>query len=168
MSQSIQFDLNRVGAEKIAAHLRASNTGFVPSLSNRVNIDEYARKIADKAQHFNAWLNNRLIGFMATYCNQTTSQSLKDAAFITSVSVLPDWQGRGIASRLMKDCITHVYNLGFVRIKLQVDNRNSVAKALYERFGFYITAMDAHSEIMVLDIVKNAAINESRLTIRTF
>ena len=45
-----------------------------------------------------------LVGLVAAYCNASDRR----LAFVTSVSVLPDWSGQGLASRLIKDCICHI------------------------------------------------------------
>lgn len=105
---------------------------FVPPLSARVDVRAYAQKMADNAMRFEAWDDDTLIGLVAVYCNDLH----KRTAFITSVSVLPEWQGQGIGMRLMNACLSHVRPLGFTGIELEVDQRNQGAAALYQRVGF--------------------------------
>ena len=158
MSSAIEYFIGRASEADIAAHLRFCDGAFIPSLSSRVNIDGYARKIINKAQRFEFWANDELAGLVATYCNSPD----QGAAFVTSVSVLPGWQGRGIASRLMEDCIGKVRKLGFARIELEVDGANRNAILLYGKHGF--TAIGELGPIlrMTLDLKRETQMNQRR------
>ena len=98
MSAAIEYRLNMASAAQIAEHLLRCDADFVPPLSGRVEIRDYAQKIASKATRFEAWSGGTLVGLVAAYCNDRD----KRIAFITSVSVLREWTGKGIAARLMK------------------------------------------------------------------
>lgn len=150
MSNAVTYRTGRASIAEIAAHLRACDSAFVPPLSGRVDIHCYAYKVTDKGQCFQAEANGELAGLVVAYCNAPD----RGAAFITSVSVLPGWQGRGIASRLMEDCIGHVRRLGFTRIELEVDGGNLAAIKLYLKHGF--TAMGQPNPMlrMILDLEK--------------
>ncbi len=71
--------------------------------------------------------------------------------FITSVSVLRDWQGRRIASRLLEQAIAHVRALGFEHLELEVDRGNAHAIALYEKTNFIAGPVHGQSMTMHLD-----------------
>lgn len=132
MSSSIEYISGRASLAQINGHLLRCDEAFVPQLSIRVDIDDYARKIAGNANRFEAWESNELVGLVAAYCNAPD----KGVAFVTTVSVLRDWHGRGVASRLLANCIAHVRNLGFAHIELEVSSGNVKALALYEKHGF--------------------------------
>jgi len=146
MSVAPEINLNKAGAIQIAAHLRACDNMFVPPLSGRVDIDSYAKKIADKSIRFEGWVEGELVGLVAVYCNDGAAPF----AYITSVSVLPQWGGRGIASQLVECCIDHVRKLGVMQIELEVDEKNHAAGNLYKKHGFTIKKKDAYSAIMCL------------------
>jgi len=146
MSVAPEINLNKAGAIQIAAHLRACDNMFVPPLSGRVDIDSYAKKIADKSIRFEGWVEGELVGLVAVYCNDGATPF----AYITSVSVLPQWGGRGIASQLVECCIDHVRKLGVMQIELEVDEKNHAAGNLYKKHGFTIKKKDAYSAIMCL------------------
>ena len=148
MSGGIDYCRDRASDAEIAVHLRACDEGFSPRLSGRVDIKEYAHKISAKAHRFEAWVNGDLAGLVAVYCNAPDMNT----AFITSVSVLPHWQGRSIASRLMEDCIAHVSGLGFARLELEVGGNNQAAIALYEKHGFAVMGQSAPLLKMTLDL----------------
>ena len=121
---------------------------FVQSLSDRVEINDYSGKIADGATRFEAWTNVDLIGLVAIYANDTESR----VAFITSVSVLPQWQGRGVASKLMRRCIEYVKESCFQSIKLEVGCDNLCAIKLYEKKGFVVDEAKGRFTTMSLKI----------------
>lgn len=146
MSVAPEINLNKAGAIQIAAHLRACDNMFVPPLSGRVDIDSYAKKIADKSIRFEGWVEGELVGLVAVYCNDGATPF----AYITSVSVLPQWGGRGIASQLVECCIDHVRKVGVMQIELEVDEKNHAAGNLYKKHGFTIKKKDAYSAIMCL------------------
>lgn len=132
MSDSIKFDLNKATSVQIAEHLLECDVDFVPPLSERIEINDYAKKIAINATRFEAWSGEKLVGLLAVYCND----KLQRIAFITSVSVQKESKGKGIASILMQRCIAHVRSTGMRQINLEVANGNLPAIGLYEKSGF--------------------------------
>lgn len=151
MSEQIEFCLNRASVAEIAAHLLRCNECFVPPLSGRVEIGGYAHKVASRATRFEAW-DGALIGLVAIYCNEAEGRT----AYITSVSVLPGWQGRGIASHLLEQCIAQTRAQGFEGIELEVDGENFGATKLYEKRGFTTVRMNGQVAIMRLSIGREA------------
>lgn len=129
---AIEYSIGKADKVTIVSHLLACDNSFMPPLSQRVNIDDYAIKIENKAQLFEAWANNELVGLIAAYCNDKD----KNTAFISNVSVLPEWRNRGIAQRLMEKCIINMQELGFTQIELEVNKSNKAAIFLYEKNGF--------------------------------
>jgi ribosomal protein S18 acetylase RimI-like enzyme len=134
MSNTISYSLNKASPAEITLHLLRADVAFVPDLSSRVDIHAYAEKLHDKADRFEAWINQELVGLMAAYCNQQQ----KGKTFVSSVSVWPKCQGKGIAGRLMQLCIEHAKNLGFTQMELDVNQQSLAALALYQKFGFNV------------------------------
>ena len=132
MSGKVEYLLNKASAEEIGQYLRKCDVDFVPFLSSRVEIGDYAQKIASKAMRFEAWSSDRLVGLVAAYCNDQETR----IAYITSVSVLKEWTGKGIAACLMSLCIKHVKTLGLEQVCLEVASDNTSAIRLYEKSGF--------------------------------
>ena len=152
MSGPVEFCLNKATEAEIAEHLLCCDADFVPPLSGRVEINSYAHKITDKATRFEAWADGILVGLMAAYCND----SERCTAYITSISVLHEWQGKGIAAQLMERCIKYLKELGFERIELEVDSGNVGAVRLYEKMSFMTNGVNGRAAIMRLDIGKEA------------
>lgn len=134
MSEAVEYLTNKASEAEIAEHLSRCDGDFVPPLSGRVEIIDYAKKIASKATRFEAWSGGRLVGLVAAYCNDQESHS----AYITSVSVLREWTGKGIAERLMNQCVEHARASGMQRISLEVAGGNAAAIKLYKKSGFVL------------------------------
>lgn len=132
MTAAVEYRLNTASEAEIVEHLSRCDAAFVPTLSGRVEINGYAKKIASNAMRFEALVGDSLVGLVAAYCNDQD----KGIAYITSVSVLREWMGNGIAACLMKQCIEHVKASGILQISLEVSRDNTPAISLYEKSGF--------------------------------
>ncbi|QNA44984.1 GNAT family N-acetyltransferase [Lacibacter sediminis] len=115
----------------------------MPSLNKKVDIKLYAEKITTYAVRFEAWYADELIGLVAAYFNDE-----KQASFITNVSTVPQYSGKGIASQLMKECISFANANRFNGITLRVAQHNSNAIALYSKFGFQQTGLEEGEVVM--------------------
>lgn len=158
MSQPLSISLNRASEAQVAEHLRRCDADFVPPLSGRVEIDRYAAKLASRAERFEAWAGDVLVGLVAVYCNDAGRR----AAFVTSVSVLREWHGNGIASRLLGKSIEHAKELGFERLELEVDRCNAGAIHLYEKTSFIAGKVTGCSMAMHLDIGTRPTMSDPR------
>ncbi len=150
MSGQVKFGLNEASKEQVVEHLRVCDNDFVPPLSERIKIEKYAAKIEQKAIRFEAWFNSKLIGLVAAYFNDQEKQS----AFITSVSVLRGWTGKGIASQLMKQCIRHAKATNMKQLSLEVAIDNYPAISLYEKIGFIASNTDTLFVTMNLNLTE--------------
>lgn len=130
----------------IAEHLSSCDADFVPPLSGRIKISDYAQKIVSTAVRFEAWSGGTLIGLVAAYCNDRE----KRIAYITSVSVLREWAGKGIAARLMSQCAEYAKASGMRQISLEVASDNCPALKLYEKSGFVAGKMNGMFVVMNL------------------
>lgn len=117
--------------EQVLTHLEQCDDAHQPPLSQRVCIADYAKKIVQNAETFEAWSEHRLVGLVATYFNGTNG-----TGFVTSVSVEDGFTGRGIATILMARCIERAQSLGMTSIALEVFRDNSHAIRLYQKHGF--------------------------------
>ena len=150
MTMDLNYHCQKADTNDVLAHLKRCDSKFIPTLSSRLDIENYARKITSNAQTFEAWDNDEMVGLIAIYSNSTD----RLRAFITSVSVLPDWHGKGIANQLLKNCILSMRNLGFKYIELEVVSRNEAAVALYLKYGFTITGCNDNLQKMIADLTK--------------
>jgi len=105
-------------------------------LDKTVDITTYSKKIAENCITFEAWINNDLAGLIAAYFNDPENT----AGFITNVSILKAYAGRGVASELLKNCIGYGTENKFKEISLEVHDNNERAIRLYKKSGFYLSA----------------------------
>lgn len=132
MISTVRYSISTSSVGDITAHLAQADTVFVPALSSRVDIKAYSEKLFEKAVRFEAWSSRDMVGLVATYCNRLEEGN----AFVSSVSVWPEYQGQGIGSGLLRQCIRHAESLGFHQIMLEVDNRSLAAVGIYRLLGF--------------------------------
>lgn len=146
MSIVVEYLSNKASETEIAEHLSRCDADFIPPLSGRVEINNYAKKIIDNAARFEAWFGNRLIGLVAAYFNDEEGH----IAYITSVSILNEWVGKGISEILMTKCIEHAKAAGILVISLEVACSNKPAINLYEKTGFIAIKTIAQRILMSL------------------
>lgn len=140
------YRLKSASADDIQKHLLECQDSFIPPLSSTVNIDEYSRKIFASAFTVEAWEQEKLIGFIAVYLNDPQ----KNMGFITNVSLLTEFKGKGIASKLLESCVDSARKSGFKFIKLEVAVMNDNAIKLYEKYGFKIVSTENNKHTMQL------------------
>lgn len=131
INTQLRYTVNNSSADEVLHHLQKCDDVFVPVLSSRVVLQEYAKKIYDHAIRFEAWNDTELVGLIATYFNNETA-----SGFITNVSVFREMSGQGIASSLMRKCLSYAYDEGYSSIELEVMRNNNAAIALYQKFFF--------------------------------
>ncbi|WP_257305588.1 GNAT family N-acetyltransferase [Geothrix campi] len=129
---TLEFRSGRATDADILSHLRECDASFSSALSARVDLTSYAEKIRKHAVTFEAWDGTRLVGLVAAYFNDKQSA----IGFITSVSIVPDWVGRGVARVLMASALDYARTNQFFRVNLQVEEGNYVALSLYRKMGF--------------------------------
>lgn len=148
----VEYAVDRATVGEIAEHLKRCDRDFLPSLSKRVELPGYARKIESRATRFEAWAGDRLVGLVAAYCDGTKDRT----AFITSVSVEEGFRRTGIAAEIVALCIAHVAQQGLQRIELVVDSDNAAAMHLYATCGFVAGDLKGRTVTMHLDSGENS------------
>lgn len=149
LPDSLIYQCDTATEAEIAAHLVACDFSFVPPLHTRVTIADYASKLFHRARRHEAWVGSELTGVVAAYTDGPE-------VFISNVSVLPGWMGRGIAQHLLSRCLEDARQQQ-KPVALAVAEANGPARALYARMGF-ITESGAGD---VLRLVFKTCMNES-------
>lgn len=88
---------------------------------------------------FGAYHNNQIIG-LATL-TQETGAKFSHKATLSSVFIEPEFQQKGVASRLLSSIIEHSEH-NVEQILLMVANDNEPAIRLYKKFGFQTYGVD--------------------------
>ena len=131
----IEYRIKTATEKEIYQHLSKCNDEFIPPLNSKIAVNEYAGKIFKHAVTFEAWSSDVLAGLIAAYFNNPETKT----GFITNVSVLPGFNGKGIASRLVKMSVDYAMQNDYTEIHLEVNNKNNKAINLYSKFGFLKT-----------------------------
>src|SRR5262249_10600899 len=113
------------------AHLTHCDADFTPPLSARLDLGDYAAKLAERAACFEAWDGGQLVGLVAAYVTPGAPE-----AFISNVSVVYELRGHGVASALVADCIDCARASGAATLTLEVATADRAARRLYEKLGF--------------------------------
>lgn len=129
----LRTSVNASTFRDVHAHLLRCDAAFVPPLSQRVDIEEYAARLARRAQRFEAWDGDNLLGLVAVYFDHTDGAY----AYVSNVSVDPEWTRRGVARRLITTAVAWARERQAAGIRLEVSDQNAGAIALYSSLGFH-------------------------------
>lgn len=80
---------------------------------------------------------------------------------IVGISLHPDWRGRGLGERLMREALAAADAFGFLRVELGVFSHNAWAQALYRKLGF--VEEDINSRRILIDGVFHDEIMMARV-----
>lgn len=116
--------------DKVLKYLEQVDQLFVPTLSSQTNLPDYAKKISEHAELLWVICDDEIIGMCAFYVNCLPK------AYLTSISVLPDFQGKGVAGSLLRQTIGICRQYGFVYLYLEVFKHNTRAYTIYQQTGF--------------------------------
>ena len=95
-------------------------------------VTRLAEKIADYAELLTVVTDDRNVGMIGYYCNDTQ----RKIAYINAVVVKPNFRGMGIGIAMIKKVIADCSARGLKSIKLEVDKRNRGAIHIYTKLGF--------------------------------
>ncbi len=145
---SSAFRRNTASEDEILSHLSNCDTTFVPPLSTRVDLVSYSKKIAEKAITFEAWHEDNLAGLMAVYFNHTD----KRTGYITNMSVVPEYTGKGIGSKLLLHCINYGVAGSCCELRLEVNKFSARAISFYKKHSF--VQIHEKDDIIIMELAK--------------
>lgn len=123
--------------------LRLVDNEFPISLSKKVELCEYAKKIYDKAEIIMALREGHIVGMIAGYVNDIINY----IAYVTILVVLHECRGQKVGARLVDGFIELSKNKNMKVINLYTHNTNKAAISLYERKGFKAIGMRGTEDI---------------------
>src|SRR3954449_7714926 len=127
----LRYRRDTATTDDVHAHLRRCDADFTPPLSARLDLGDYAAKLAERAARCEAWVGRRLVGLVAAYVTPGAPE-----AFISNVSVDSELRGRGVAATLVADCIDRARGSGAAMLTLEVATADRAAGRFYEKLGF--------------------------------
>ncbi len=121
-----------VNKKELIDFLEKIDKDYPVPISSKVDLDQYADKILDKAT-LEVWKENGVIaGVVVGYSNCTYDHM----GYISLVGVHADYRKQGIATALIKRFINDCRNKGISKVHLYTDSRNERAIHMYEKLGF--------------------------------
>jgi len=120
-----------ISQKELVDFIESSSNEFKPSICRRVKIDDYCKKLLEKAAIFIARENHIVVGVIAFYCND----EIQNRAYLSYFYVKADNRNQGIGQILLHKAILHSQTCGMksMRLDISYDNR---AIFLYRRNGF--------------------------------
>ncbi len=144
---TIKYSINKSTFIQVKLHLNECSKNFIPELSSYVNIDSYSAKLFQKATRVEAFIENELIGLIAIYVDEQ-----KKVSFISNVSVLKIFEGKGVAKKLFMKTLSLLKKMKLNKIQLEVDLMNVKAITFYQKLGFETLDKDENKLIMNLNL----------------
>src|SRR3954451_20071883 len=96
---SLQYRRDTATTDDVLAHLTRCDADFTPPLSSRLDLGDYAAKLAERAARVEAWDGCQLVRYVAAYVAPGAPE-----AFISNVSVVSELRGQGVAAALVAGC----------------------------------------------------------------
>ena len=150
----VNLNIPSLSQKEISAFLNKVNYLFIPSLSSRLDINEYSQQLSEKATHFTVYKGNKLLAFLACYFNNQQTK----IGYITTLSTLAEYKGIGLGSQLIDEVIKYGKANNFKEIKLEVHKDNLVALNFYKRKGFFVVAQKLSNYLMRYSLIENESI----------
>ncbi|HEM7130812.1 GNAT family N-acetyltransferase [Providencia rettgeri] len=111
--------------------IRCNDTEFFPSLSSRIDIPVYTKKLAAHAIILAIIENESIAALIACYANDICEKK----AYIPYIAVDTKYRGYGYSKLLLENIINELNLNGFKSLSLTV-RKNSTAYYLYKKYNF--------------------------------
>ncbi|MGL5150232.1 MAG: ribosomal protein S18-alanine N-acetyltransferase [Clostridium sp.] len=122
----MDLTIKLMDASHIDEVIKISEVSFPVSWS----LDSFNRELTNPlAKYVVAISNNKVIGFAGIWI-------ILDEGHITNIATLPDFRGKGVATKLLEHLLELSKSLNCVAITLEVRKSNIIAQKLYESAGF--------------------------------
>lgn len=119
--------------EKMYRFLKETDDYFIPTLSERVDLKEWAKKISSNAVVFELVVDDSIIGIGATYYNDAPAFS-----FGTFVCVKKEYQKEMYGVDLIQQMIDYAREKGSAGFKCEVRKSNKPLVKFYKLLGFEV------------------------------
>lgn len=131
---------------RINKFLEMADSYFFPALSTHVDISTYSRKLSENALNIFICNQKEDIAHAAVYVND----EIEFIAFLSTICVLPNFQGHGYASKLLNLCIEYARQKRMHFFDLEVDINNKDAILFYRHKEFEISSVMSSQKRMIM------------------
>lgn len=123
-----------IGKDNVVEILTQYDSYFIPKISERNNLIEYAEKLASNATFIIAKKFNIIVGFAAFYFNPAPKSS-----YLTLIAVNKDFQGMEIGKSLINELILFCRTNNSAGILLEMRANDSKLINFYTKLGFVVS-----------------------------
>jgi ribosomal protein S18 acetylase RimI-like enzyme len=119
---------------EILLFLQKVDSLFPIKLSDKTDLSDLAEKFTSSGTVFSISENKDIVGLIAGYNNDDVNHK----AYISVLAILPEYQGKGYASKLLSDFTEDCYKRKIKCIELFTHKTNENAIKMYKKNGFII------------------------------
>lgn len=128
------FTPNKLESDVIYNFLISGNEKYRKTLSDRLNIREYSKKLSIKANNFIVTKNKDIVSYSGTYFDMRNKNT-----FISKISVREAYLRHGIGRKLINYICDHAIERKMTLITLEEKTQNENLKDFYLSLGFRST-----------------------------
>ena len=124
----MSYKISPLSMENLEGVYKVELSSFSSPWSKQAFIDEINNPLA---RYFVLENENEVIGYAGVW-------HIVDEGHITNIAIKKDYRGLGLSKLLMKELISYFNDNSLSFLTLEVRESNTVARGLYEGFGFKI------------------------------
>lgn len=156
----IEYKLYKPGElepERLFDFLNEVDDYLTPTLSSRVNLTDYSKKLANQATNYVAIDNGEIIGLSSCYFNEAPEMS-----FGTYLCVKEEYQKEGgIGIKLISDIIDYCEANGSKGFWCAIRKTNKPLRKMYKILGFTIKSEQTYPNSDVVELyIEKLFVNE--------
>lgn len=127
---------SRLSKDQVLEHFLQCDLDFLNELKKRVDLEAYSEKLSSRAELLHLTEQGRVLALLAYYVDEVTME-----AFVSNVSVIREFQGRGFAKSLLGALETRLSSeeQACLAIRLEVSRVNERAICLYRATGYKLS-----------------------------
>lgn len=146
-----ELAINKSSIAELVNVLQESEEVQTRFAKNDILLTNYAVKIHSLAERFEWWDRGNLVGFLAVYINQ----GISIPAYITTVIIIPSYQGKGLGSYMLESVVKELTDRGYEQIISEIASSNTRSKKVFQKNGFTFQSMaSGDSEYWMKDLSK--------------
>lgn len=120
--------------EELLIFLKKIDSLFPIKLSDKTDLSNLTEKFLSLGTIFSISENNEIVGLIAGYNNDI----LNHKAYISVLAILPEYQGKGYASKLLLDFEKDCIEKKIIRIELFTHKTNDNAIKMYKKNNYVV------------------------------
>lgn len=122
----------KIESKKIENFLYEVDGSFPIPLSQKQTLSVFAQKLCMKATLCTEIVDDKIVAAVAGY----TDNVLEKRGYISLVATIPEYQGKGLASKLLKQFLKIARGKNLDAVHLYTVPANTAAVEMYKKLGF--------------------------------